>query len=75
MDAKERLEDFKAKAEISYGLMYDCRPHELKDYKDDASLYYSQALEAARELGLADETAELEKKMAELMAIYRQLSF
>ena len=73
MGPEERLEGYRAKAESCYAQMYECRPHDLKDLKDDAALYYSLALSAAQELGRTAAIEDLEKKMEHLAAVYRQL--
>ncbi len=72
--AEKRLEHYKAKAEACYRQMYDCKPYELKDFKDDAISNFYDAVAAVKELGLTAEVEILEKKIEQIMAVYRQLS-
>ena len=69
----ERLQRFKQKAEECYTRMYDSEPHNLKDWRDDACLYYAQAIQAAEELGLVSEKRAMEERVEHLRAVFNQL--
>ncbi|HEX5054925.1 MAG TPA: hypothetical protein VFX02_00355 [Gammaproteobacteria bacterium] len=69
----ERLKHFKQKAEECYAKMYDCEPHNLKDWRDDACLYYAQAIRAAEELGLDSEKRAMEQRVEHLRGVFNQL--
>jgi hypothetical protein len=69
----ERLQHFKQKAEECYSKMYDSEPHNLKDWRDDACLYYAKAIRAAEELGLSSEKREMEQRIEHLRAVFNQL--
>lgn len=73
-DARTRLERSLAEGERAYAQMYDCRPYDLKDHKDDALFHLGDALELARQLGLADRITEIERRMGHIRQVYRQLS-
>ncbi len=69
----ERLQHFKQKAEECCARMYDSEPHNLKDWRDDACLYYAQAIRAAEELGLDNEKREMEERIEHLRGVFNQL--
>jgi hypothetical protein len=69
----ERLQHFKQKAEECYARMYDCEPHNLKDWRDDACLYYAQAIQAAGELGLDSEKRAMEERVEHVRSVFNQL--
>jgi hypothetical protein len=73
LSPSERLQHFKQKAEECYAKMYDCEPHNLKDWRDDACLYYAQAIRAAEELGLDSEKRAMEERVEHLRGVFNQL--
>src|SRR5688572_8966313 len=69
----ERLQHFKQKAEECCSRMYDSEPHNLKDWRDDACLYFAQAIRAAEELGLDSEKRVMEERIEHLRGVLNQL--
>ncbi len=70
----KELEELKAKAEFFYSQMYDCKSYELKDFKDDASSCFSQAIVIAEELGLSDEVKQLQERSEHVRNVYNQMN-
>ena len=70
---RERLELLKRKAEVCYAKMYDCEPHNVKDFRDDASSYLAEAARLAGELGLESERKALEARVAHVQGVFNQL--
>lgn len=70
----KELEELKTKAEFFYSQMYDCKSYELKDFKDDASSCFSQAIAIAEELGLSDEVKLLKERDEHVRNVYNQMN-
>lgn len=70
MTEPDTVADCERSAEAAYAAMYDARPHGVKDCYDDARLYFSRAIEAASNAGLADEVTRLAKRLEQVEAVY-----
>ena len=49
--------------------MYEARPHNVKDHYDDA-LYFSRAIEAAKQAGLTNEVTRLALRREHVESVY-----
>ena len=67
---RERMLELEARAEAAYAAMYDARPHEEKDLKDDALLYLAEAQRIAEALDLPDDAARLKARTENIMGVY-----
>jgi hypothetical protein len=56
--------------EAAYDAMYDARPHQVKDYYDDACAHFAKAIAAARQAGLEDEAARLTARLEHITNVY-----
>ena len=70
MTEQEQMADFEARAEKTYGAMYDAAPHNVKDCYDDASLYLSNAIKLAGKLGLTAEAERLAARSVHIDNVY-----
>lgn len=64
------VERFERLAEDAYEAMYDARRHNVKDRFEDAQRYFSQAIDAARRAGLANEIERLTHRSAHVSNVY-----
>ena len=69
----EELEKLVKQAEHCHTQMYDCAPHNLKDFKDDALLYFSRAKSLALQLGKKESVEHIEREYEKIQLSYRQL--
>jgi hypothetical protein len=69
----EDIDELIAKGDAAYGAMYDCRPYDLKDLRDDALGFFARALDLARAAGRAALVQDLETRMEKVQLTYRQL--
>jgi hypothetical protein len=68
----ERLRFFEDQAEEAYSRMYDARPgSELAARYSDTKEAFYEAIAVARRLKLTRETKRLEKRLAEIKAVFR----
>lgn len=67
---REHLLEYEQKAERAYAAMYDAPSRDQKDLKDDALFYLARAVEVAEALDLADETARLRARSANIKGVY-----
>jgi hypothetical protein len=68
----ERLRFFETQAETAYSLMYDAQPgSELAARYSDTKEALYEAIAIARLLKLTRETKRLEKRLAEIKAVFR----
>ncbi len=67
---REQMLALEARGEAAYTAMYDARPHEEKDLKDDALMYLAQAEKIAIALGLTEDAARLKARTANIMGVY-----
>jgi hypothetical protein len=70
MTERDTIAELERMAEGSYSAMYEARPHNVKDHYDDAQLYFSWAIEAAQQGGLADEVTRLTNRRDHIIAVY-----
>jgi len=70
MSHSKTIAEFEQLAEAAYAAMYDAAPHNVKDCHDDAQLYFSQAIEAAKLAGLADEAMRLTRRAEHVRKVY-----
>ena len=70
MTEPDTAADCERMAEAAYAAMYDARPHGVKDCYDDARLYFSRAIEAARRSGLADDVMRLTRRLENIEVVY-----
>ena len=71
MNARETIAELERMAEGSYSAMYEARSHNVKDHYDDAQLYFSRAIEAAQQAGLAGEVVRLTNRRDHIIAVYK----
>ena len=64
------LAEHRDKAEAAYAAMYDAPAYDIKDLKDDSLFHFARAIEVAGALGLHDELARLEARVANIVAVY-----
>jgi len=70
MNTPDTVADCERSAEAAYAAMYDARPLGVKDCYDDARLYFSRAIEAARSAGLTAEASRLTQRLEHIEAVY-----
>ena len=69
--ADAELARLESLAEQAYAAMYDVPPlRSAKDDYENACLYFHQAIEAARRLGLSSEVARLTQRRDHVRAVY-----
>jgi hypothetical protein len=67
----EGMQALEARAEAAYAAMYDARPSSVaKDFKDDACGLLYQAIRMAEALGLAEDAARLNARVAHIRAVW-----
>jgi 7,8-dihydro-6-hydroxymethylpterin-pyrophosphokinase len=69
--ATKELARLEGLAEDAYSKMYDTPPmRSPKDAYDDACMYFHQAIEEAKRLGMASEVERLTKRSDHVRAVY-----
>jgi len=67
---RERMLELEARGEAAYAAMYDARPHEEKDLKDDALLYLAEARRIAEALDLVADVERLKARADNIIGAY-----
>ena len=67
---REDMQRLEALAEKYYDAMYDARGREVKECYEDACGCLIQAIDAAKQLGLADEAERLDKRLRHIIGVY-----
>jgi hypothetical protein len=70
MMARKTIDEFERAAEAAYAAMYGATPYSVKDCYDDAQLYFSHAIAAAKHAGLADEVERLSQRADDIRRVY-----
>ena len=68
--ARKTIDEFERAAEAAYAAMYEAKPYSVKDCYDDAQLYFSHAIAAAKLAGLADEAERLKSRVEHIRNVY-----
>lgn len=66
----ELMAEYEQIAETAYTQIYDARPWDEKDLKDDALFYLARAIEVADALSLEDDAARLRARVDKIMGVY-----
>ena len=70
MTGRKTIDEFERAAEAAYAAMYDAKPYSVKDCYDDAQLYFSHAIAAAKLAGLAEEVERLTRRAEDVRKVY-----
>lgn len=70
MSAANVIAALEAKADAAEAAMYDARPRQAKDHKDDACAFLQRAVEEANRLGLDAEAARLAARVDHILAVW-----
>ena len=70
MIGRKTIDEFERAAEAAYAAMYEAKPYSVKDCYDDAQLYFSHAIAAAKLAGLADEVERLSQRAEDVKKVY-----
>ena len=57
-------------AEAAYAAMYEVRPHNVKDYFDDALYYFGQAITASERVGRTADVERLTRRREHISYVY-----
>lgn len=70
--AEKEIAQFEALAETAYSAMYDARPHNVKDYYEDAVMNLQRAIDTAVAKGMAAEAERLTKRRDHIETLYNR---
>ena len=68
--ARVEMYENEDKAEAAYSAMYDAPSHGVKDYHDDAQMYFNLAIKAARRARLHSQAKRLTLRSEQVQAVF-----